>query len=97
LALTLWISVTIPEYLQKAIDLISYERQSVEGEFYKYVIIILVLAVILIGVRTLSRVLFFIPGRLIERKLKGEMFQKLTSFGKDYYDSNENRIYDFTN
>ena len=89
LALTLLISVTIPEYLQKAIDLIAYERQTVEGEFYEYVIIILVFAVVLIGVRTLSRVLFFIPGRLIERKLKGEMYQKLTSFGKDYYDSNE--------
>lgn len=89
LALTLIISVTIPEYLQKSIDLIPYGEEASKSEFYRYVIIILILAVVLIGVRTLSRILFFIPGRLIERQLKGEMFQKLTSFGKDYYDSNE--------
>jgi len=89
LALTLLISVTIPEYLQESIDLIPLGREGNENEFYKYVLIILALAVVLIVVRTLSRILFFIPGRLIEKKLKGEMFQKLTSFGKDYYDANE--------
>jgi len=89
LALTIWISVTIPEYLQKSIDLIPFGRNGNESEFYEYVFIILILAVVLIAVRTFSRVLFFIPGRLIERKLKGEMFQKLGSFGKDYYDNND--------
>lgn len=89
LALTIWISVTIPEYLQKSIDLIPFGQSGNENEFYEYVITIMILAVVLIAVRTFSRVLFFIPGRLIERKLKGEMFQKLSSFGKDYYDNND--------
>jgi len=89
LGLTVWISVSIPEYLQKSIDLISAGRDGNENEFYRYVIIILILAIVLILVRTFSRTLFFIPGRLIERKIKGEMFNKLTSFGKEYFDKNE--------
>jgi ATP-binding cassette, subfamily B, multidrug efflux pump len=89
LGLTTWASVLIPEYLQKSIDLIPFGKTQSESQFYYFVKIILVLAVALIFVRTLSRVLFFIPARLIERKLKGDMFQKLTSFGKDYYDNNE--------
>lgn len=89
LILTVGISVSIPDYLQKSIDLISAGAQEDHNEFYKYVKIILALAIILIIVRSLSRILFFIPGRLIERKLKGNMFNKLTSFGKEYFDKNE--------
>ncbi|MCA1745138.1 MAG: ABC transporter ATP-binding protein/permease [Bacteroidales bacterium] len=88
LALTIWASVTIPEYIQKSIDIIAQGRLGNEDQFYRYVAIILGLALVLIIVRTFSRILFFVPGRLIERKLKGEMFQKLASFGKDYYDNN---------
>jgi ATP-binding cassette, subfamily B, multidrug efflux pump len=88
LALTIWASVTIPEYIQKSIDIIAEGRAGNEDQFYQYVAIILGLALVLIIVRTFSRILFFVPGRLIERKLKGEMFQKLSSFGKDYYDDN---------
>jgi len=56
--------------------------------FYQNILIIAGLAVGLILVRTLSRILIFVPARLIEKQIKGEMFKKLTSFGKDYYDQN---------
>src|SRR5690554_7112830 len=49
---------------------------------------IIFLALGLMVVRSLSRVLFFVPGRLVERQLKGEMFRKLSTFGKAYYDAN---------
>lgn len=88
LGLTIWASVTIPEYIQKSIDIISRGETGSRDDFYNYVLIILGLALILILVRTLSRILIFVPGRLIEKQLKGEMFQKLSSFGKDYYDRN---------
>ncbi len=88
LALTVWISVTIPGFVQKAIDLIAEGRAGNEAEFQKNVLIIVGLALGLILVRTLSRILLFFPARLIERKLKGEMFSKLASFGKEYYDQN---------
>ncbi|WP_372652136.1 ABC transporter ATP-binding protein, partial [Draconibacterium sp.] len=88
LILTVWTSITIPGFIQKTIDLIAAGRVGNESEFHKNVLIIVGLAVGLILVRTLSRILIFFPARLIERQLKGEMFQKLASFGKDYYDKN---------
>jgi ATP-binding cassette subfamily B protein len=88
LILTVWISVTIPGFIQKTIDLIAEGRSGNESEFQRNVLIIVALALVLILVRTLSRILIFFPARLIERKLKGEMFTKLASFGKDYYDQN---------
>ncbi len=88
LAITIYTSVTIPEYIQKSIDIISQGPTGNREAFYNYVFIILGLAIVLILVRTFSRILIFVPGRLIEKQLKGEMFQKLTSFGKDYYDRN---------
>lgn len=88
LALTIWASVTIPEYIQKSIDAIALGRVDRSGDFYQYVGLILLLALGLIVVRSLSRVLFFVPGRLVERQLKGEMFRKLSTFGKAYYDAN---------
>ncbi len=88
LALTVWISVSIPEYIQQAIDLIATGRSGNETAFNTNVLIIVGLAVSLIIVRSLSRILIFIPARLIEKQLKGELFKKLASFGKDYYDEN---------
>ena len=88
LALTIWGSVTIPEYIQKSIDAIALGRVDSSGDFYQYVGLILLLALGLMVVRSLSRVLFFVPGRLVERQLKGELFRKLSTFGKAYYDAN---------
>lgn len=88
LVLTVWVSVTIPGFIQKTIDLITMGRDGNMPEFQKNVLIIVGLALGLILIRTLSRVLIFFPARLIERQLKGEMFKKLSSFGKDYYDEN---------
>ncbi len=88
LVLTVWVSVTIPGFIQKTIDLITLGREGNVPEFQKNVLIIVGLALGLILIRTLSRVLIFFPARLIERQLKGEMFKKLSSFGKDYYDEN---------
>ena len=88
LALTIWASVTIPEYIQKSTDAIALGRVDSSGDFYQYVGLILLLALGLMVVRSLSRVLFFVPGRLVERQLKGELFRKLSTFGKAYYDAN---------
>ncbi|RKD91589.1 ABC transporter ATP-binding protein [Mangrovibacterium diazotrophicum] len=88
LALTVWASITIPEFIQKTIDLIAAGKAGNESEFQRNVLIIVGLAVTLILVRSLSRILIFVPARLIERNLKGEMFKKLASFPKAYYDEN---------
>lgn len=88
MVLTVWASITIPEYIQKSVDLIAEGRIGNESGFRSSVLIIMGLAIGLILVRSLSRILIFMPARFIERQLKGEMFRKLASFGKDYYDDN---------
>lgn len=88
LALTVWVSVTIPVYIQKTIDLISGGKDVNQAIFHDNILIITGLAISLILVRSLSRILIFVPARLIERRLKGDMFRKLASFGKDYFDEN---------
>ncbi len=87
LVLTILISVTIPGYIQSAIDSIIGGSDN-HSHFIHNVVMIVVLALVLIVIRTLSRTLFLVPGRLVERRLKGDMYRKLTSFGKSYYDDN---------
>jgi len=88
---TNWIAVTIPEYLQLSIDLLSGEKQSLQenqGKILEYLTIMLLLAICAMVVRSLSRILFFNPGRAIEYKVKNDLFRKLTFLQKEYYDSN---------
>ena len=88
LGLTIWTSVSIPEYIQKSVDVITQGAEGNRETLYRNVLTILGLAIVLIIIRTFSRVLIFMPGRFIEKQLKGEMFSKLSSFGKKYYDHN---------
>ena len=48
----------------------------------------LTLAVSMVFIRTLSRLLFFNPGRAIECQVKNDMFTKLMQLQQDYYDKN---------
>lgn len=88
LIFTVWTSVTIPQYIQKTIDLLGGSRLENEQQLKHNIFIVVILAFSLILVRSLSRILLFVPARLIERQLKGEMFLKLSTFGKKYYDEN---------
>ena len=82
------IAVSIPHYIQKSIDLIQSELEQQHEQLTEYLLIMLGLAVGMIVVRTLSRVLFFNPGRAIECQVKDDMFQHLMGLQKDYYDAN---------
>lgn len=54
----------------------------------QYLFIMLGLAVSMIVVRTLSRILFFTPGRAIECEVKNNLFAKLMELQKDYHQEN---------
>ena len=54
----------------------------------QYLFIMLALATGMIIVRTLSRVLFFTPGRAIECEIKDDMFVKLMALQKDFHEQN---------
>ncbi|MBS1255750.1 MAG: putative multidrug resistance ABC transporter ATP-binding/permease protein YheI [Deltaproteobacteria bacterium] len=85
---TNWIAVSIPEYIQLSIDLLNNDLEARQDLLWEYMLIMLGLAVVMIIVRTLSRILFFNPGRAIECQIKNDMFQKLMALQKNYYDAN---------
>lgn len=85
---TNWVAVTIPEYIQKSMDLLSDQLAHHEEQLTEYIMIIMGLAISMIVIRTLSRVFFFTPGRAIECDIKNDMFAKLMELQKDYHDKN---------
>jgi len=85
---TNWIAVSIPEYVRLSIDLLNNDLESRQDLLWEYMLIMLGLAVVMIFVRTLSRILFFNPGRAIECQIKNDMFHKLMALQKDYYEAN---------
>ena len=74
---TNWLAVTIPTYLKLSVDILSQGKDHLRSnldELYHYLIVMFVLALLVIVVRTCSRILFFNPGRSIEYKLKNDLF-----------------------
>ncbi len=85
---TNWIAVSIPEYVRLSIDLLSNDLEVRQDLLWEYMLIMFGLAVVMIFVRTMSRILFFNPGRAIECQIKNDMFNKLMALQKDYYEAN---------
>ena len=86
--LTNWLAVSIPEYVQLSIDMLSSDLSGQYDLLNEYLWIMLTLAVSMVFIRTLSRLLFFNPGRAIECQVKNDMFTKLMQLQRDYYDKN---------
>ena len=77
---TNWLTVTIPIQLGRAIDSLT-DGGSVGG----YVATIALMGLAVIVVRTLSRVLFFNPGRDMEYRLRGDLFRHLLNLQPRFY------------
>lgn len=76
LVLTNWLSVTIPLYLAQGIDAFGMEEGGTDIiRHCVWMVISMGLGVII--VRTASRLLFFTPGRLVEARVKHDLFAKL--------------------
>ncbi|MFT6231302.1 MAG: ATP-binding cassette subfamily B protein [Myxococcota bacterium] len=74
---TNFLSVRIPVYLGRAVDVIKAGGDNVQADVSFYAGVIAAMGVGIIVVRTLSRVAFFTPGRLVEAEVKRNLFQKL--------------------
>jgi len=76
LAITNWISTTIPLYLAQGIDALSKGPQG-QQEIIDCAIAVAVMGALVIVVRTGSRLLFFTPGRLVEARMRTELFTRI--------------------
>lgn len=85
---TNWLAVQIPKLVGEATDLITTSKQSNPQDFSQTIGLIFLFALCMIIVRTLSRVFILNPGRNIEMHIKNDMFSKLTSFEREYYEAN---------
>lgn len=72
---TNWLSVTIPLYLADAIDALG--KPDVASRVGRAALFIAAMGLGMIVVRTLSRVLFFTPGRMVEAEAKRDLFTSL--------------------
>ena len=89
---TNWLAVTIPTYLKLSVDILSQGKDHLRSNvdhLYHYLLVMFALAVLVIVVRTCSRIFFFNPGRAIEYQLKNDLFAHLTRLQRNYYDQNE--------
>lgn len=92
LGATTWLSTSIPLYLADAIDSLSEPDATVRLELLSWVGVepvpdvpvvlwiagvIAVMGLVIMVVRTLSRVLFFTPGRLVEARVKRDLFDSI--------------------
>ncbi|WP_235015207.1 ABC transporter ATP-binding protein [Oceanicoccus sp. KOV_DT_Chl] len=86
---TNWLAVNIPVHIGLSIDLLSGELAKNQQQLVYNIALVIGFALMMIVTRTVSRVLFFNPGRAIERELKDDAFAKLTKQQKDFYDGHE--------
>ena len=86
LAATLWMSLAIPRYLQEAIDLLAADQSG--SAFFVKVWLILGFALAMVLTRTISRLLFFIPGRRVEFDLKNRLLAHLLGQDREYFLAN---------
>ena len=76
LLVTNWLSVTIPLYVAQAIDALSLVQPD-RAVVLRAAVLVAAMGVGVMVVRSLSRILFFTPGRLVEARLKHDLFARL--------------------
>lgn len=80
---TTGLTLAIPTFVQNAVDAMS---KSAAPDAVIWAVAILIAGLGIMVVRTLSRVLFFNPGRAVEYAMKSDLFKHLTELPKGYYD-----------
>jgi ATP-binding cassette, subfamily B, multidrug efflux pump len=86
LAVTNWLAVSIPGHIGSAIDLLDSALSQHQQALASTIQLVILLAVLMILSRTISRMLFFNPGRAVERELKNDAFSKLTYLPRSFFE-----------
>lgn len=90
------LTVAIPAFVELAVDAIDHDYANLPatvdghdhdpGDAVVFAWAIIAAGLGVMVVRTLSRVLFFNPGRVIEYRLKSDLFRHLTEMPRHYFD-----------
>ncbi len=83
--LTLWMTLSIPSYLQEAIDILGRDPDPAGKAFLNRIGWILIFALAIMFTRTASRLSFYIPGRRVEFLLKNRLLTHLLTLQRSFY------------
>jgi len=84
LLITNYVTVLIPREFEQAIDLLQTGAATSEG-LLKILWTVIGLSLILLGFRTVSRILIFFPGRFVEFDIRNELYQHLINLDHNFY------------
>lgn len=90
LLITNLFAVNIPQYMGEAIDMLRASDAMNIDDLHTKMYLIAGFAVLMIVTRTGSRMMFFNPGRAVERDVKNDAFRKLTLLQRDFYNEHSN-------
>lgn len=85
---TLWMTLTIPQLLEQAIDILRNTPDPEAAGFRDPIYRIGAFALAIVVTRTASRLLFFTPGRRVEYDLKNRLLAHLTTLQRGYFRDN---------
>lgn len=85
LFITNWLAVNIPLYIGASIDLLGASAAQDYQALIHNIYLVIGFAFFMMLSRTASRMLFFNPGRLVERDFKNDAFQTLTRSQQGFY------------
>jgi ATP-binding cassette subfamily B protein len=80
-----WLQVEIPRYIQQAIDLLNEVSDAAPGVLMEHVQGIVMLSLLMILVRILSRIYALNPGRITEMALKNDLFYRLNRLPQGFH------------
>jgi ATP-binding cassette subfamily B protein len=86
---TNWVVVRIPAIIGDTLNVLQAEGQTAASDARDLALELVVLGVVVIFVRSLSRILFFNPGRDIEFRLGLDLFGHLLSLQRPFYMRNK--------
>ncbi|MCC6622153.1 MAG: ABC transporter ATP-binding protein [Deltaproteobacteria bacterium] len=86
LVATTALTLAIPTFVEQAVDAMAHAGDAEPPGIWGWALAIILAGFAIMVVRTLSRVLFFNPGRVIEYEMKSDLFGHLTELPKAYYD-----------
>lgn len=85
---TNWLAVNIPIYIGNSIDILTNMAADQYQLLVSNISFVIGFAFLMMLTRTVSRMLFFNPGRLVEKEFKNDAFQKLTQLQQGFYQKN---------
>lgn len=81
-----YLQVEIPRYIQLAVDLLNESSLESKDELLVNVEWVIALSVVMVVIRILSRMYSLNPGRIIEAKLKNDVFHRLNRLPSTFHE-----------